>query len=443
MKSYEIVVIGGSAGGFTAAMTARRQYPDKDILVIRKDEKALVPCGIPYIFGTLSSIDENVMGDGMYAKSNLDLIIDEVTDIDRGAQVISTKNEGEIKYEKLVLAPGSKPLTPPIKGIDKKGVFSVRKDYYYLQGLKEELEKVERVAIIGGGFIGVEFADEIRKREKEVSIIEMLPHCLMIAFDEDISIRAEKLLEQNGVKIYTNEKVVEFGGVDRVDKVILASGKEIETDLVIVAIGALPNTDLAEKIGLELGPTKAIAVDRYMRTSDPNIFSAGDCAEKVSFFDGKPSKLRLASIATMEARIAGANLFGVHRMNMGTLGVFSTVVDDTAFALAGLSEHAAREKGYNVVIGEAESVNRHPGSMPGAEKLSVRLIFEKGSKILIGGEVVGAKGSAEVVNILSALIQQRVPAYEIATFQMGTHPALTASPVGYQLVTAAEIALRK
>ncbi len=443
MKSYEIVVIGGSAGGFTAAMTARRQYPDKDILVIRKDEKALVPCGIPYIFGTLSSIDENVMGDGMYAKSNLDLIIDEVIDIDRGAKVISTKNEGEIKYEKLVLAPGSKPLTPPIKGIDKKGVFSVRKDYYYLQGLKEELKKVEKVAIIGGGFIGVEFADEIRKIGKDVSIIEMLPHCLMIAFDEDISIRAEKLLEQNGVKLYTNEKVVEFGGADKVDKVILASGKEIETDLVIVAIGALPNTDLAEKIGLELGPTKAIAVDRYMRTSDPNIFSAGDCAEKVSFFDGKPSKLRLASIATMEARIAGANLFGVHRMNMGTLGVFSTVVDDTAFALAGLSEHAAKEKGYNVVIGEAESVNRHPGSMPGAEKLSVRLIFERGSKILIGGEVVGAKGSAEVVNILSALIQQRVPAYEIATFQMGTHPALTASPVGYQLVTAAEIALRK
>ncbi len=443
MKNYDIVVVGGSAGGLTAAITARRQYPDKSILVIRRDEKALVPCGIPYIFGTLSSIDENVMGDGIYAKNNMELIIDKVTDIDRDAKVVFAKNEGEIKYAKMIFAPGSKPLTPPIKGIDKKGVFSVKKDYYYLKNLKEEIEKVEKIAIIGGGFIGVEFADEIRKKGKDVSIIEMLPHCLMIAFDEDISIKAEKLLEQNGVKLYTNEKVVEFGGTDKVERIILASGKEIETDLVIVAIGALPNTELAEKIGLELGPTKAIAVDRYMRTSDPNIFSAGDCAEKVSFFDGKPSKLRLASIATMEARIAGANLFGVHRINMGTLGVFSTVVDDTAFALAGLSEHAAKEKGYNVVIGEAETVNRHPGSMPGAEKLSVRLIFEKGSKILIGGEVVGAKGSAEVVNILSALIQQRVPAYEIATFQMGTHPALTASPVGYQLVTAAEIALRK
>ncbi len=443
MKNYDIVVVGGSAGGLTAAITARRQYPDKSILVIRRDEKALVPCGIPYIFGTLSSIDENIMGDGIYAKNNMELIIDKVTDIDRDAKVVFAKNEGEIKYAKMIFAPGSKPLTPPIKGIDKKGIFSVKKDYYYLKNLKEEIEKVEKIAIIGGGFIGVEFADEIRKKGKDVSIIEMLPHCLMIAFDEDISIKAEKLLEQNGVKLYTNEKVVEFGGTDKVERIILASGKEIETDLVIVAIGALPNTELAEKIGLELGPTKAIAVDRYMRTSDPNIFSAGDCAEKVSFFDGKPSKLRLASIATMEARIAGANLFGVHRINMGTLGVFSTVVDDTAFALAGLSEHAAKEKGYNVVIGEAETVNRHPGSMPGAEKLSVRLIFEKGSKILIGGEVVGAKGSAEVVNILSALIQQRVPAYEIATFQMGTHPALTASPVGYQLVTAAEIALRK
>ncbi len=443
MRRYDIVVIGGSAGGLTAAITARRQYPDKSILVIRRDEKALVPCGIPYIFGTLGSIDENVMGDGIYAKNNMDLIIDEVTDIDRSARVISVKNEGEIKYEKMVLAPGSKPLTPPIKGIDKKGVFSVKKDYYYLKNLKEEIEKVQKIAIIGGGFIGVEFADEIRKKGKEVSIIEMLPHCLMIAFDEDISIKAEKLLVENGVKLYTNEKVVEFVGEEKVEKVRLESGKEIDTELVIVAIGAIPNTDLAEKIGLELGPTRAIAVDRYMRTSDPNIFSAGDCAEKVSFFDGKPSKLRLASIATMEARIAGANLFGVHRMNMGTLGVFSTVVDDTAFALAGLSERTAKEKGYNIIVGEAESVNRHPGTMPGAKKLSVRLIFEKGSKILIGGEVVGAKGSGEVVNILSALIQQRVPAYEIATFQMGTHPALTASPVGYQLVTAAEVALRK
>ncbi len=443
MKRYDIVVIGGSAGGLTAAITARRQYPDKSILVIRRDEKALVPCGIPYIFGTLGSIDENVIGDGIYAKNNMELLIDEVTDIDRAAQVISVKNEGEIKYDKMVLAAGSKPLTPPIKGIDKKGVFSVKKDYYYLKALKEEIEKVEKIAIIGGGFIGVEFSDEIRKRGKEVCIIEMLPHCLMIAFDEDISIKAEKLLEENGVKLYTNEKVVEFVGDEKVEKVRLESGKEIETDLVIVAIGALPNTDLAEKIGLELGPTKAIAVDRYMRTSDPNIFSAGDCAEKVSFFDGKPSRLRLASIATMEARIAGANLFGVHRMNMGILGVFSTVVDNTAFALAGLSERTAKEKGYNVVIGEAESVNRHPGTMPGADKISVRLIFERGSKILIGGEVVGAKSSGEIVNIISALIQQRVSAYEIATFQMGTHPALTASPVGYQLVTAAEIALRK
>ncbi len=442
MRSYDIVVIGGSAGGATAAFTARRQYPEKSILVIRKDEKALVPCGIPYIFGTLKNPSEDIMGDGVYAKNNIDLLIDEVVNIERSAKVILTKNE-EIKYEKMVLAPGSKPLTPPIKGIDKKGVFSVKKDFYYLTALKEELEKVEKVAIIGGGFIGVEFADEIRKRGKEVSIIEMLPHCLMIAFDEDISIQAERILEKNGVKLFTNEKVVEFVGEEKVKKVRLESGKEIETDLVLVAIGAVPNTDLAEKIGLEIGPTRAIAVDRYMRTSDPDIFSAGDCAEKVSFFDGKPSKLRLASIATMEGRIAGANLFGVHRMNMGTLGVFSTVVGNTAFALAGLSERTAKEKGYNVMVGEAESVNRHPGTMPGAEKVSVRLIFEKGSKILLGGEVVGAKSSAEVVNILSALIQQKVPAYEIATFQMGTHPALTASPVVYPLVTAAEAALRK
>lgn len=442
MKNYDIIIIGGSAGGATAAFTARRQYPEKSILVIRKDEKALVPCGIPYMFGTLDNPDQNVMGDGVYAKNNINLLLTEVVDIERNAKVVITKDD-EIKYEKMVLAPGSKPFMPPIKGIDKKGIFSVKKDYEYLKALKEEVEKVKKVTIIGGGFIGVEFADEIKKMGKEVSIVELLSHCLIIAFDEDITIQAEKILKEKGINLYTNEKVVEFVGEERVKTVKLESGKEIETDLVILAIGAIPNIDLAEKIGLEIGPTKSIAVDRYMRTSDPNIFSAGDCAEKVSFFDGKPSKLRLASIATMEARIAGANLFGVHRMNLGTLGVFSTVVDNVAFALAGLSMSAAKEKGYNVITGEAESINRHPGAMPGAEKVSVRLIFEKGSKILIGGEIVGAKSSAELINIISALIQQKVSANEIATFQMGTHPALTASPVAYQLVNAAEGALRK
>jgi pyruvate/2-oxoglutarate dehydrogenase complex dihydrolipoamide dehydrogenase (E3) component len=208
-----------------------------------------------------------------------------------------------------------------------------------------------------------------------------------------------------------------------------------------MGIGARANTGLAEGAGLEIGPTRGIAVNRYMQTADHNIFACGDCAEKVSFFDGQPSGLKLASIATMEARIAGANLFGPRRANMGVIGVYSTLLGETAFCAAGLTERAALDKGYNVVVGAAEAVNRHPGCMAGGEKLKVKLIFEVGTRELLGGQVSGAKSAGELINGISACIHQRMTADDIATFQTGTHPGLTASPIAYQLVNAAEVAI--
>jgi pyruvate/2-oxoglutarate dehydrogenase complex dihydrolipoamide dehydrogenase (E3) component len=161
----------------------------------------------------------------------------------------------------------------------------------------------------------------------------------------------------------------------------------------------------------------------------------------VSFFDGQPSALKLASIATMEARIAGANVFGPRRANMGVIGVYSTLLGDTAFCAAGLTEAGARDKGFNVVVGEAQAVNRHPGCMAGGEPLKVKLIFEAGTRTLLGGQVSGAKSAGELINGISACIHQRMTADDIATFQTGTHPGLTASPIAYQLVNAAEVAI--
>jgi pyruvate/2-oxoglutarate dehydrogenase complex dihydrolipoamide dehydrogenase (E3) component len=211
--------------------------------------------------------------------------------------------------------------------------------------------------------------------------------------------------------------------------------------MVILGIGARANTELAEKAGLATGPTRAVQVNRYMQTTDPHIFACGDCAEKVSFYDGTPSNLKLASIATMEARIAGANLFGLRRANSGVIGVYSTVLGDTAFCAAGLTEAMAKEKGYHVIVGSAESPNRHPASMPGASPLKVKLVFEAGTQVLLGGQVSGAKSAGELINAVAACIHNRMTADDIATFQTGTHPGLTASPIAYQLVNAAELAL--
>ena len=223
----------------------------------------------------------------------------------------------------------------------------------------------------------------------------------------------------------------------------LSDGEELKADMVIVGVGAKPNTKLAEKAGLEIGLTKGIRVDRHMRTlTDENVFACGDCAEKVSFFSGKLSRLMLASIATAEARIAGANLYGTCYSNPGAIGVFSTIVGERAFGCAGLGEGAAKKEGFNIIIGESAGPDRHPGGMPGASNVKLKLIFCKEKGLLLGGTTSGGSSIGELMNVIGACIQHSVTVYDMSLFQMGTHPALTASPIAYHLVNAAELAIK-
>jgi len=223
----------------------------------------------------------------------------------------------------------------------------------------------------------------------------------------------------------------------------LADGTSVDADTVIVGIGAVANVDLAEDGGLAIGPTGGVQVDRTMKTSAEGVFACGDCAEKISFFGGKPSKLKLASIAATEARIAGANLFGIKRENVGTVGVWSTAVGDRALATAGLTESMAEEMGYDVIPVSVEGVNRHPGLMPGATNTKVKMVFEQNSGVVLGGQVLGDAAAGEVINAISACVQSRMTAEQMAMFQIGTHPALTASPIAYHVLNAAEMALGK
>jgi pyruvate/2-oxoglutarate dehydrogenase complex dihydrolipoamide dehydrogenase (E3) component len=328
---------------------------------------------------------------------------------------------------------------------NKKNVFAIKKDVPYLQGILDKLGESQDLCIVGCGFIGVEIAEECRKKRPDIniSIIEMQRHCLQLVYDDEFCELAEKVLKEQNINLLLDEKVNSLEGKDKVESIRLEGGKEIKADMVIMGIGSYANIELAKKIGLEIGPTKGIQVNRYMQTNDNNIFACGDCAEKVSFFDGKPSGLKLASIATMEARVAGANLFSIRRVNMGVIGVYSTALGNNAFASAGLTEFQASEKGYNIISGTAEAINRHPGCMPGGANLKVKLVFEAGSRTILGGQVSGALSGGELINTISACIHQRMTADDIATFQTGTHPALTASPIAYQLVNAAENAVQK
>jgi len=439
MKNYDVIVIGGSAAGITAAITARRFYPEKSTLLVRKEKDVLIPCGIPYIFGTVGSTEKNLVPDGILSTSGINLMMEEVTSIDVKEKTISTSENEAVSYDKLILATGSEPIELPIPGLDKKNVFSVRKDKQYLDNLLKKLDEVKDVVVLGGGFIGVEFADEFKKKSLNVTIVEMLPHCLMLAFEEEICKEAESKLTSRGIKIITGTKIEEILGKDTVTGVKLSDGQKLKADVVLVGVGVKPNIKLAEEAGVEVN-RGGIVVYSTMRTSDEHIFACGDCATKSSFFTEKPSGLRLASIATTEARIAGANLFEVHRHNAGAIGVFSTAIGDLVMATAGMTEKAAKEEGFEVVCGRAEAPDRHPGCMPGMSQMKVKLVFNKNTGEIIGGQAVGGPSVGEFINTISACIQSKMRADDMAVFQIGTHPAVTASPISYQMANAAELA---
>jgi len=272
----------------------------------------------------------------------------------------------------------------------------------------------------------------------------MLDQCLQIAFGEEACKccqEVEDYLAKKGINIITGAKIDEILGDDSITAVKLSNGKEIPADALIVGVGVSPNIDLAKKAGLATNKG-GIIVDTTMRTSDPNIFACGDCSIKFSFFTGQPSGLKLASIATTEARIAGANLYEISRKNLGVIGVFSTALGNLTVAIAGMSEKGAKQHGFDVVTGEAEAPDRHPAGMPGGSKMWVKLVFNKVNGELVGGIVRGGPSAGELINTISACIQNKMRANDITMFQIGTHPAVTASPIAYPLVNAAEMALK-
>jgi NADH oxidase (H2O2-forming) len=441
MERHDLVIVGGSAGGIQAAICAQKHHRMKDILVIRQESKVMVPCGIPYIYGTLGAVEKNIMPDTLLGAAKLKQ--GEVVSIDRKARTVTLVDGGEVGYDKLVLATGSNPAIPPFPGTDLQNVYLVRKDPEYLRAMAESMNRAGHIVVIGGGFIGVEFADECRKRGLDVTIVELLEHCLQLVCPEDLCVRVEEVLNERGINVITGNAVQAIEGKDRVEFVQLRTGPQIRCDMVIIGIGVSPNTDLAAEAGLEIGPTRGIKVDEFQRTSDPDIFAVGDCAEKYSFFNGEPTAVRLASVATREGKIAAANLHTARWRNVGTVGTFSTMVGDTAIAMAGLTDAQAAGMGYNVVVGEAEAVSMHPGTMPGARPMRVRLTFDRRSGKLLGGCACCTAAVGEVGNLISACTVNGMTMEQVALFPMGTHPWLTASPLAYQLTDAASDALHK
>ena len=445
-KKTDILVIGGGPAGIISAVTAKRYYPEKKILVMKNVEKGVIPCGIPYMLSSLKSPDDNKLGVAALEKNNIDVVIDEAIKIDCKKKSVTTKNNDIYYYEKLVLTVGSIPILPPIPGIDKKGVYPIYKDMGYLKNFIEEVKKAKNVLVLGGGFIGIEFADELSKIDSlNIYLVEFLPNLLINSFDIEFSKLVRERLESKGVKVLTGTRVEEFYGNDKVEKVRISGSKEIEIDTVILGIGASPNTKLAQDAGLDLGKGKGIWVDEYMRTVDPDIFAVGDCAGKKDFYTRRDASVMLASTATAEARIAGANLYKlkVIRENKGTIAIYSTYVDGLVLGSAGLTEANAKKEGFEIITGTVDGVDKHPASMPEVSKVKVKLIFSKQSGIILGGQVAGGISCGEVINVIGVAIQKRMSFTELETLQMATHPYLTSAPTVYPVVLAAQDASGK
>ena len=445
MIKTNILIIGGGPAGIVSAVVARKNNANRKITLIRENKKEVIPCGIPYIFNRLDSVEKNLMPDKSLKTNKIDLLIDKAKKIDTNKKIISLESGKKINYNKLIIATGSKPILIPIKGIDKKGVWQTRKDFEYLKKLREVVLKSKNIAIIGGGFIGVEIAEELSSIKKlNISIIEKLNHCLVTSFDKEFAAAAEKKIKQKGVKIFTKAAVKEIIGKNKVESVKLDNGKNIPADLVILSIGTRPNVALVKETKIKLGNYNGIWVDEYMRTNIPNVFAVGDCAETKDFFTRKYIPIMLASTATTEARIAGVNLYQLKnlRKNKGTIAAFSTYVDGLVLGGTGITENRAKMENFNVVVGASECSNHHPKALPNTESVKVKLIFSKTSKTLLGGQIIGPESASEMINILALAVQRKMTAYDFETLQISTHPLLTASPTIYPLITAAQNALK-
>jgi len=446
-KKADILIVGAGPAGVVCAVTARKYYPSKSIVVLKDIAEGVIPCGIPYMFASLKDADENKLSMASLENNAVDVAIESVVSIHRKEKSVITARKTSYSYEKLVLAVGSTPLVLPIKGIEKQGVYPINKEMGYLKNVIREIKNCKNVVVIGGGFIGVEFADELSKIQGlNVTLVELLPNLLANSFDPEFSQMAEARLRERGVSLLTNTKVEEIIGKDKVEKIRLGNGKEIPVDGVILGVGSKPNVTLAADAGLEIGSCKGILTDEYMRTTiDPDIFAIGDCSCKRDFYTRKAIPVMLASTATAEARIAGAKLYQIKvvRENKGTIAIYSTYLDGLVLGSAGLTEKTAREEHFETVTGIVDGVDKHPASLPGACKGKVKLIFSKQSGIILGGQVSCGMSCAQMINLVGIAIQKRMSCTELETLQIATHPYLTSAPTMYPLILAAQDALGK
>lgn len=408
----KLVVVGGVAGGASAAARVRRLDAHARIVVLERGEHvSFSNCSLPYhLGGVVPNSDSLVLMTPEKFKRQHDIEVrvrSEAIAIDREAKTVrvrdlTTGGEYDEPYDKLVLSPGAAPIVPPIPGADADNVFTVR-NVTDIRALKSYVDRddVRSVCVVGGGFVGIEVAENLVRAGKRVAVVEGRDQILQ-PFDYDMVQTLHKELDDNGVELRVSTTVtsIEKGLVRATGP---AGEVEVAADAVVMAVGVAPETKLAADAGLAIGQTRGIEVDANWRTSDPDIYAVGDAVQTYDALAHRPSRLALAGPAQREARAAADHMYGMADRNRGFIGSSCIQVFSQNAACMGLSERAAREAGY-----ECDSVLVYPsdkvGLMPDSNYLGFKLVYEVPTGKLLGAQAIGVGNAVQRVDVVAALL---------------------------------------
>ncbi len=438
---FDVIVVGGGVAGLSFSTEFKQLYPDKKVLVIRGNDKLEIPCGIPYVFTTLSP-EKNLLPEP-YDKLNISLLIDDVLKVDVDNKKVFTKKNNVFSYDKIVLATGSKPRKV---NFEAENIFYVYKNFEYISFLRKKFEESNDVILIGGGFIGVEFADEFSKSNKNITLIEKSSHVLNHILDFEVSSYVKKKLESKGVKFFFNKNIKDFLIEDnKVKGLYLDDDTFVKADFVLVGIGAESNVDLALNSNIYV-EDNAIFVDDYFRTKSKDVFAIGDCALKKNFFTGKNAKILLASTAVVEARFLAHNIYNINffRKVKGTIPTSGSAVDNLYIASSGITEEDAIRENFSYFSSSIMVDDKHPCSLPEDHKIFFKAIFSSEGKIL-GAQILGfgTDKIGEMINTVNVLLENNMSVFDIVNLQLASHPKLHSSPLSYPLVQVALDVIKK
>lgn len=427
----KVVIIGGVAGGATAAARIRRLDEQAEIIVFeRSGYISYANCGLPYYIGDTITEPKSLTlqtPESFFSRFQITMKVrHEVTAIHAERNVVSVKNletgaEFEESYDKLLLSPGAKPSLPPVPGTDIDRLFTLRtvEDTFRIKDYINK-KKPRSVILAGGGFISLELAENLRHLGMEVTIIQR-PKQLMNPFDEDMASFIHSEMRSHGIRLLLGHTVEGFEETENGVRVLLKEEAPLSADMAVLAIGVSPDTRLAEMAGLKLGIKNSIIVNERMETSVPNIFAVGDAVQVKHFVSGEDSLISLAGPANKQGRIAADNICGKDSRYSGSQGSSIIKVFNMTAAVTGLNEKSAKKAGLSVdkVILSPMS---HAGYYPGGKVMTMKVVFEKETYRLLGAQIVGYEGVDKRIDVLATAIRAGMKATDLNELDLAYAP---------------------